>query len=236
MTINDLINAKVDFAGIGAWFTELYNNATSQGSVAAIWDMVDAYLKMIPAVTALVLLALSLIQVFAGKKLLTLQKFVGAFVVGFVCGAYFVFPLVSAFLPVTDLIVGLVVGVVAALVYRLVYFLAYVLAIGYPVYYLCMIGTFTPMTQNNLMMSGIVALVAILIGLIFRKWIEMLGTAALGGYCTFLSLDALLLATIGGGFDMITVTAPYVEIVKIAVIAICAFFGFVVQVKTRRRF
>ena len=234
MTISDLINAKVDFKGIGDWFTGIYESATTQGSVAGIWDMLDAYLKMIPAVTAIVLLALSFIQVFAGKKLLPLQKFLGAFFVGFLAGAHFIYPMISDFLPLSDLIVGLIVGVVAALICKLVYFLAFILAAGHPVYLLCMTGAISPMFLENMMMSGIAAAVAIVIALIFRKWIEMLGTAVLGGYCVYLSLDALLVALIAGGFD--TLLPGYAQIVKIAVIALFGFFGFIVQVKHRRRY
>ena len=213
MTSSDLINAKVELKGIGEWFTGIYESTTTQGAVAGIWEMLTAYCKLIPAVTAIVLLAISLLQVFAGKKLLPLEKFLGAFFVGFIAGAYFIYPMVADILPVTDLMIGLVVGVVAALVCRLVYFLAFVACIGYPVYFLCMTGAITPlaaMTAENMTMSGAVALGAVLVALLFRKWVEMLGTAVFGGLLVFLALDDLLIALIGGGFDLIVFTAPYV--------------------------
>ena len=239
MTISDLVNAKVELSGIGDWITGIYEAATTQGAVATIWEMLKAYTLLIPAATALAFLAVAFLETFAGKKLLPLQKFLGAFFVGFIAGAYFIYPMVADFLPLTDLIVGLIVGVVAALVCRLVYFLAFVLCIGYPVYFLCMTGAIAPlaaMTQNNLTMSGAVALGAILVALIFRKWVEMLGTAVLGGLLVFLALDDLLIALIGGGFDLLVFTAPYVTIIKPAIIAIFGFFGFITQAKHRRRF
>ena len=236
MTISDLINANVELKGIGEWFTGIYESTTTQGAVAGIWEMLTAYCKLIPAVTAIVLLAISLLQVFAGKKLLPLEKFLGAFFVGFIAGAHFIYPIISGFLPVTDFIVGIVVGVVAALICKLVYFLAYILVIGYPVYYLCFSGSINAMFTKNMMMSAIAAGAAILLALILRKWVEMLGTAVIGGYCVFISLDMLLVALIKGGFDQIVFTAPYVEIIKIAVLALFGFFGFICQVKHRRRY
>ena len=239
MTIADLIAAKVELSGIGEWLTGIYETTTTQGAVAGIWDMLKAYLELIPAATALAFLAFAFIEVFAGKKILPLQKFLGSFFVGFIAGAYFIYPMVAAILPVTDLMVGLVVGVVAALVCRLVYFLAFVLCIGYPVYFLCMTGAIAPlaaMTAENMTMSGAVALGVVFVALLFRKWVEMLGTAVFGGLLVFLALDDLLIALIGGGFDLLVFTAPYVEIIKPAIIAIFGFFGFVYQAKHRRRF
>lgn len=240
--INNLINAKFDFAAIGVWFSELYASVTAHDGIASLISTAEGYINMVPAAAvAGILLVLSLIMAFFGKKLLGFMKFVTCFGVGYALGVYYLTaPIQGAFASIPSWVIGLVVGAVAALLCVLIYFLAYVVGFGYSVYLVLMGGyylpeTITSFTKGNWIVSLAAAAVVIVIALLLRKWIEMLGTAALGGYLAYLSIDSLLVATVGHGVAGFDFLAPYELYVKLGVLALIGLVGFIVQVKTRRR-
>ncbi len=229
---------SIGFTQVGEEISNVYGQLTPEGgTIMSFWNTAMDWLNgllpfawIIPAVLA----ALSLVQVFFGKKLLGLQKFLACLVIGFACGTVFIYPLLAqigiTFMP--DWVVGLIVGVVAAILARLVYFLAYIVAAGGAGYILCMsdvlpesISSFTKVWYIGVA----VAVVFIVLALLLRKIIEMLGTAALGGYTLFLSFSAIL-ASLGWG-----VGADYEMWWKLGFIAVAALLGFIVQFKTRRR-
>ena len=239
VTSNDLINATFDLGALWEWISAFFKSMFANPAVDGYIQLAEGYLAMVPAlVVPGALLILSLIQAFFGKKLLGLQKFLGCFTLGFVCGVAIVHPFVAAFIQgISAEIIGLIIGIVCGLLCKPVYFLTYVAVAGYSVYNILFGGyylpeTITAMTKGNLVVCAVAAGVAVLLVLIFRKWIEMLGTAALGGWCTYLSADALLIALTGAG----VAAFPMADVIKIAAIVVVAFLGFVVQVKTRRRY
>ena len=88
MTFSGLINAEYDFSAIGDWVKSVYEFIAADATISGIWGTINSFLTAIPtiAVTS-ILLVLSLIEVFCGKKLLGLQKFLACFVVGFAVSA-----------------------------------------------------------------------------------------------------------------------------------------------------
>jgi len=228
------VAAGFSFDEIGAWFKDLFGKVTAEGGpVETYWSTGLDFIKgLLPLAWILpaILIALSLVQVFAGKKLLGIQKFVACFVVGYALGAVLLTPVIAELFAIADWIVGLVVGVIAALLCKPIYFLSYVVAAGYGVYALCMsdvlpeaIASFT----NNWIVALVAAVVAIVLVLILRKWIEMLGTAALGAWTLYLSVEALLLT-----FDL-SFDSAYELWWKFGTLAVAGILGFIVQVKTR---
>ena len=231
MFFESVINAEFDFAAIGEWFAGLWASFFASPFYMEIETLVEDLLSSAGIIVTAVLLVLSLIQVFAGKKLLGFQKFVAFLTMGFVCGVVFLAPVVDGALP--DVIpawaTGLVVGVIAALLCKPLYFLTYVCAAAYSVYYICYAGMITEFTQENMIISLVAAVVAVVLVLVLRKWVEMLGTALLGAWCTYLCVDTLL-----GGFE--NMLGDSTEIVMWIAIGVIALIGFIVQVKTRRRY
>lgn len=239
----DLIYAKFDFAAIGEWFTAQYDTVVNSAGVKTVLDTITGYLDQFgPLLVSVLLLALSLVQVFFGKKLLGFQKFLACFAIGYACGVSFLGDQVKTMINVIEpWMTGLAVGLVAALLCTLVYFLAYVLAAGYSTYLILMGGYYLPaditsFTKDNWVVSLCVAAGVVVIALLLRKWIEILGTAFLGGWCAYLSIEALLVATTGNGFSGIEFLASYTTIVMWVIIGIFALLGFAVQIKTRRRY
>ena len=228
------VAAGFSFEEIGAWFKDLFASVTAEGGpVETYWTMGLDFIKgLLPLAWILpaILAVLSLVQVFAGKKLLGLQKFIACFVVGYALGAVLLTPVIAQVFEISDWIVGLVVGVVAALLCKPIYFLSYVAVAGYGVYALCMsdvlpeaVASFT----NSWYIALAAAVVAVVLALILRKWIEMLGTAALGAWTLFLSVEAIL-AACGLWF-----TAEVVVWAELGTLVVAGLLGFIVQVKTR---
>jgi len=179
-------------------------------------------------------LVLALIECFAGKRLLGFQKFVACFILGFEYGVLYVSPMLDDVVAIDHWIAGLVIGLVAALLSKLIYFLAYVGIVGYAVYFIAYTGTYLPaevaaFVQGNQLYSLIVALVAVVIVLLLRKWIEMLGTSALGAWGVFKCAEMLV------DFSTVDFIAQNYDTVMYATVAVLGLIGLIVQIKTRKR-
>ncbi|MBO5907776.1 MAG: hypothetical protein J6Q85_06475 [Clostridia bacterium] len=236
--INSFVDGSVTFGSLGEWFGGIFASATAEGSAAArYFEIAKNWLESVTAgfVWAIpaVLVLLSLIQVFAGKKLLGLQKFLASFVAGFALGAALVTPLISGLgVQIEDWIVGLVVGIIAALLCKLVYFLAYVIAAGAATYTLCVSGILPEVISNyskDMIVAIVATVVVIVLALVLRKFIEMLGTAALGGWTLVLSIEALIAA-------FMPEFACFEQWLFFVIMGVAALVGFIVQVATRKRY
>lgn len=229
---------SVGFAEIGAEISNVFAKITDPaGTVSSLWSDATGWLTsilpfawIIPAALAL----LSLVQMFFGKKLLGVQKFVACLVIGFACGTMFIHPLLAdigiTFMP--DWVVGLIVGIVSAILFRLIYFLAYILAAGVAGYILC-VGNVLPEAVSqylNYWFVGVgVAVLFIILALLLRRIIEILGTAVLGAYTLYLSFAAIL-ASFGWAIG-----ADYAIWWMIGFLAVGGILGFLVQLKTCKR-
>ena len=220
-----LINGQFGFAEIGEWFAYLWASFFE----LEIGVMVNDLLANAGIIATAVLLVLSLLQLFVGKKLLGFQKFILFLFVGFTCGALYLAPVVEGFgLPV--LVPGIVVGVIAALLCKPLYVISYIFTAAASIFSLCYSGAILPdITEGNLIIGAAAAVVAVVLALVLRKVIEFVGTSFLGALCAYLCIDTLI-----GGFDAMLGDA--VAIVKWVIIGVLALVGLIVQVKTRRRY
>ena len=230
-----LINAEYDlptlFDRIKNVFDSVFKGeaSTTKALIDMVVGMIGAFIAYLP----IVLLVLCVIEVFFGKKLFGIQKFLFCFVIGYVGGVYFISDIINNFIVVQDYIVGAVIGVICAILCKLVYWLMYVGAFGYLTYLVCFTGAYlavvTVYTKGIMMYSAIAAVVVIILALIFRKFIEMLGTSALGAYG--------IVSIVGKNyFDFSSLGFASEEIIKLAVIGVITLIGFIVQVKTRKRY
>ena len=233
--IDGLINARYDFAKFLAKFKAMFTATVEEADVAALLDMAKASLASVLDYLPYILLALCVIEVFFGKKLFGIQKFLLMFGLGFIGGVLIVAPIVDKFIVLPTYITGAVVGLVCAILCKLLYWLCYVAVFGYSVYMVCFAAMYLPevvtqYTKSNLLYSAIAAAVVIIIALLLRKFIEMLATSALGafGIVTIVINDL--------NIDFTAFVPGYEDIVKLVAIGVIALIGFIVQVKTRRRY
>ncbi len=219
-------------------FTELYTSQSdafkAEADIAPIWDKITGWLEVVAPYMAYILLAVGLIVALFGKKLLPIAKFLGFFLIGFGAGVLYLSPVVDKVWAIPSWIVGLVIGVIAAVFCKIFYYLLVALVSGYAMYSVCytagVLPAVTKFTEGNLLYSLIAAAVVILIVLLLLKWVEMLGTAFLGGYLFTVSLNT---AVNFMGLDFIQ---NFKTIVFWVIVGIVALVGFIVQVKTRKRY
>ncbi len=192
----------------------------------------------VPAVLLLVLFAaLSLVEAFAGKRLLGVQKAIASFILGFLAGAVYIHPILAEFTEqffVLDrLLVGVIVGVIMALICRAIYFCAYVGVFGYFAYFIMINGVLFEFTKGSKLIAAIVAAGVIALILIFRKVVEIASTSLLGAWFTLMTVDyAVTVFTDGTQLSDVMYESLYVQI---AIFAFIAITGFLVQYRTRRR-
>jgi len=241
--INNLFNGTVTLESMWAWITGLYDSVKASADVANVLTTIEGYLAVLhPALIAGIFIALSLVVAFFGKKLLGLMKFLACFVIGYGVGVFYLTaPIQTVFADIQPWIIGLVVGFVAALLCAVIYFLVYFVGSAYVLFLLLYGGTVLPEVVSGIFAGNFVVSIAVAAGvavvlLLLRKWIEMLGTAVLGGWLTYLSVGSLLTALMGYGFEGIEAIAPYLTIVMWVIIAVVALPAFAVQVRTRRRY
>ena len=229
-----LINVEYDLATFIEKFKYIFNSifkaetSDTTALIAMVKGMIGAYMAYLP----MILLALCVIEVFFGKKLFGIQKFLLCFFVGFCGGVYFIADAIT-FIALPDYIIGAVVGLVCAILCKLCYWLGYVGTFGYLAYMICFSGAYLAMvtvyTKGNLIFSAAAAVIVIVLALIFRKFIEMLATSALGAYGIVSIVDKNF-------FDFGSLGFATEDIVKLAVIGVITLIGFIVQVKTRKRY
>ena len=186
-------------------------------------DFIRSFASIIP----FIMMASMLLIALFGKKLLPVVKFISSFAVGFGLGVYYISPIVADIVSsIPAWVSGLIVGILAALIYRLVYVLFFAAFALYGTYTLCfwalgdLLGGLGDL-KGYIFLA--VAAVVMIVAFILRKYVEMLGTAALGGQ---------VLSKLLAEFLAIEFLIEYSWILMIVI----ALLGFFVQVKTRKRY
>ncbi len=231
---NSIINGTFDFIAIGEVLKGFFNNVLANPGVAGVWNSALGMLKSLGIIFPVILLALSLVELLFGKKLMSIQRFILCAAVGYGIGVVVVSPMINQVFALPDYVSGAVIAIVLAVLCKYIYFAAVAVAVGYSAYLTCINPAILPIalpTQNNTVISLVVALVAILIVFLLLKYVEMLGTSVLGAFC-------ITRVVIANFFDYRTIgfIANFAWIVDIVLIAIIALIGFIVQVKTRKRY
>ena len=187
-----------------------------------------------PVLFALILVALSLVETFVGKKLLGLQKVLICAAFGYIVGTAYIQPFLATVLPLDKMIVGAAVALIAACLCRPIYFCGYIGVIGYFVYFLMMNGCPVESTKGDKLIAVIAAAAIIVFCLIFRKIVEIAGTSAVGAVFTYLAVKNVV-PYLADGRTLNELLGDYKKIVMIAFLAVLFIFGFVVQYRRRRR-
>lgn len=227
--------ARFGFAELWQWITDLYYSITINADIAEVWSGIMRVLNPIYSVVPYLLIILSVAIAFFGKKMMPVIKFAAFFTLGFVLGVYYITPLLNNILTIPPWICGLVIAIVSAVLYRFLYFAAYAVAVGYSVYIVCYSGFYlTPAvdyTAGKSLVCLVIALAAVVLTFILMKYVEMLGTSLLGGY---------LVALVVRGFIYEYRQLPFLQstpwLGALIITLVIAIPGFIVQVKTRRRY
>ena len=230
-----LIQGEFGFYELWEYFVNLYYAVTKAPDVMNIWAALMKVIDPIYSVVPYIIIILCLVVAFFGKKLMPVLKFLGCFLVGFVCGVYFIGPSLMPIINVPPWVCGLVLAIIAAVLYRFIYLAAYGVSVCYFSYLLCYMGFYmregVEHTTSKSMVCLAIALGVTVVSFIFIKYIEMLGTAALGGYLISFTIRCMIYDY--KALDWLQET-PWVGAGVITLIV--AVPAFIFQYKTRQRY
>lgn len=192
------------------------------------------HLRYVKPFVPVILFALWMVIAVAGKRLFGIIRFLAIFGIGFILGVYTLSPLVLEVLPTLPTwVIGLITGIVAGVLSKVVYLFALIVTVGYGTYVICYRGAIpflSSLTAGKEMVGLIAAIVLIVLSLVLLKYVEMLGTAMLGGYG--------MACIIRGWYDYtslpVFVGREWLGVLILTVIF--AVIGFFIQFKTRERY
>ena len=227
--LDSVKEARFDFKVISDAIAKLYQNIASDPNVVGIVDSIMNTIRPLYCSIMTILVICCVLIALFGRKMISVLKFIFFFVIGFFLGAHLLAPLIPPEVAIPPVIVGLIVGFVAAVLYRFLYVVLYSVAFGYSTYVLLYNGSIIHeemvYSLGKSALCLICAIVVVVVALIFKRFIEMVGTAFLGGWLAVKLFDATILPYSGG--NLVAIMIPAV---------IIAAIGAVVQIKTRRRY
>ena len=228
--------ARFSFNVIWTAIVSLCTSVVSNPDIVEIWGGITSFYDKYSVVFRWVLFAGCFVIAFFGKKILSVLKFSFFFVLGFALGVYFLMPIFPESIVIPAWIVGIIVGIVAAVLYRFLYVGVSVVILGYSAYMLCYHGLYingptVDYTTGRALISLVIAIAAVIIVLFARKYVEMVGTAVLGGWLATLTFVKCI-------YDY-NMAIPFLAenwwLGMFIPAAIIAAVGIVVQVRTRKR-
>ena len=232
--VNSIVNAEITIPDCISAIMILFNYVFSDPNIVTINELIRQTISIVEPYLPFIYMGLSLLLVFLGKRIFPLPRFLAFLWLGFLLGTYYLSPLVLSVLPdMPAWIIGVVIGVIAAVLSKFIYFLAYAVVIAYPIYQFSfsvfLVDVLTP-EGGRYWVALAIALVVVVILFLLRKFVEMLGTAALGGFIIAESIRML--------WDYTTLDfLKGIEWVgALAITVVIALIGFIVQVKTRERY
>ena len=223
-----LKEARLGFGVIWEAIGNYCNEMMADPNVSAIWNGLMGAIGPVIKTVSVFLIIFSIFIALFGRKMMGFLKFVFFFIAGFLVGTHTLAGMIPPDVKFPAWIVGIVVALVAAVLYRFIYIVIYSVAFGYSGYllvyngfYLASNPTYSP---DKALGCIIVALIVLVISLIFRKYIEMLGTAFLGAWlAVWLFVNNIFAFSTHVGIMMIPT-------------AIITVLCVIVQFKTRRRY
>ncbi len=227
---DNIINARFGFDVIYNAIVGLLLDIQYNINILAWWNGTWEVISFVGVWLTIALGIFFLIIALFGKKMFSFLRFTAFFVAGFVAGVYWLSPLVLPIIPMLPTwVIGLVGGIVSGVLSKLLYILLYAIASGYSVYIVFCGGMIMPLA-GNYVIALIASVAAIVLAFILRKYIEMAGTAMLGGFGV---------ATIVRSFYDFTTWDMFVGCEWLGMLIftiIIAIIGMLVQFKTRERF
>lgn len=230
-----LWQADFGFGKLWEWLVGIYKYTIEMPGVVEIRSAIDSFIAPAAPYLPFILIALSVLVALVGKKILPVLKFLTFFFFGFIAGAYFITPILANLVAMPSWLCGLVIAIVAAVLYRFVYYVLYTLFFLYSTYIFCYTGftlqAQTEHSESKAITCFAVAIAVVIVAFIFKKYVEMAGTAFLGGYFVFLIINGMLF-----NFASLEFFAYTPWVMPLVITLAIGIPGFVVQFKSRKRY
>lgn len=188
-------------------FTSIINSVMNEPSIAPFFASYEEFVANLGILYPIILIGLCLAVGIYGRRNSGLLRVVLLFAVGFVASVYWISPIVQNLVPaIPGYVVGLAFGIFAAVISRMIYDFVYIGCIGFDTFNICFNALFivelTTLTKGNMALCVGIAVIAVIIALLLRKYLEMILTAGIGGigvayffkmvfdYTAYVNLDA----------------------------------------------
>ena len=219
------------FAAFRDFVYNLYNSDYILQVRAIMWSFFGQFDRLLP----LALFAVFAVIAFFGKRIYPVLRFILFFIMGFGLGIYLLAPPIIGMLPNMPVwLIGLAAGIVISVLSKFLYYPTLALFIAAPVYTLFHSGigvaALSSMLQGNKVVAAVGAAVAVVLVFLVLKFAEMLLTAMLGGYGIAIVVKALFDYTAFGIFE----GRAWLGVLLVTLLF--AIPGFIVQVRTRKRY
>ena len=232
---NCIKEAEFGFKAIWDFIASIYYAITANPDISVIWNGMMSAIQPVRSIVMTSLVIFSVFIALFGKKMIGFLKFLFFFVVGFALGTHFIAALIPPEVVIPAWTVGLVIGVVAGVLYKFLYLVLYSVTVGYGAYIIIYNGFFLSQEPSYSASKAVVCLVGaviiLVLLLVLKKFVEMIGTAALGGWlATAIFAGQIYDFTawgLFGGARFVAILVPTL---------IIALLGAWVQIKTRRRY
>ena len=225
-------NADIAFTEIRNFVLSVTSSAAANPDFANIWQFIKNSYNTYLLVSSVIAITIAIAIGFFGQKMTGVLKFCLFFMTGFVTGVEFLFPLLPESISIKAWIIGLIAAIIVAVLYKYLYFVLLIISVGYSVYRICFTGFFiaatAQYTAGKALVSLGVAAAAVILALIFNKWIERLLTACLGGAIAAFAFNYGVYRFTALSF---LVGREWLGIVVVA--GVIALIGFFYQVKRR---
>lgn len=225
--------AKFGFDVIWEFIVSLYYEITANPDISVIWNGLMNGMEPARSIIMTVLVILSVVVALFGKKMIGFLKFLFFFIVGFALGTHLLAPLLPPEFTIPAWIIGLIIAIVAGVLYRFLYIALYSVTVGYGAYILFYNGFYLSeaptFTVGKALLCLALAAVVLVIAFVFKKFIEMIGTAALGGW-----LASSLFATEIYDFTKWSIFGNAQWVGILVPTMIIGILGAFIQIKTRR--
>lgn len=227
-------NASFGFQEIITAIVDFYNKLFLDFHISELLGGMRWHLGFIWSALPAIFLVLFGVVALTGKRIFGFIRCTAFVIAGFLIGIYTLSPIILEVMPALPTwIIGAVTGVVAGVLSKVLYYAALVTVSGYSTYILCMRGIIpglSALTSGNIVVGLVCAAIVIAAVIILLKYIEMAGTAMLGGFG--------MASIIRGWYDYTTLQ-PFVGREWLGVLAVTLIFaliGFIVQWRTRERY
>jgi hypothetical protein len=167
-------------------FTKFFDTVMADPSIAPTIEAIENFIEPLGLFIGIALVSLLLGLGFFGQRIFGFVRWVLVFMVGFLLGAGVIAPLLQTFAPALNpLIFGLLIGLILAVLSGFIYNVVFVAVIGFDTFNICFNALYFPalvsLTKGNIVVSAVITVVAIIIALNLRKYVEMIITSGIAG-------------------------------------------------------
>ena len=227
--------AKFGFDVIWDFIVSLYYAITANPDISVIWNGLMAAIESARGIIMTVLVIFGVLIALFGKKMIGFLKFLFFFIVGFALGTHLLAPLLPAEVSIAAWLIGLIIGVVAGVLYRFLYIILYSVTVGYSAYIIFYnafyISSEPTYSAGKALTCLAFAAVVLVLAIIFKRFVEMVGTAVLGGWiATWIFAGQIYDFTVWGLFGGARWLAILIPTIIIGAV------GAWIQIRTRRRY